>query len=325
MAPGRKPLLGYYDESNPECVDWQIKWAVENGISCFLVDWYWVQGRQQLAHWFDAYRKARNRDLLKVAIMWANHNPPGTHSTEDWLQVTGHWIERYFSLPGYYQIDGKPAVFIWDPKAIRTDLGGSHAVREAFDKSQTLARQAGFGGITLVALGHDFSESHIQTLREEGYRAVTTYHEWGRGIDGQVARRLFSYEDVVRQSPEAWKSKNEAADGLMYYPLVDTGWDSRPWHGHKAMVIEGRTSPLFEALLRDARTFCRTNDKDLLILGPVNEWGEGSYIEPCTEFGFDMLEAIRRTFATEPAGDWPVNISPLDAGLSPYEFDAQRP
>lgn len=325
VAPGRKPLLGYYDESNPECVDWQIKWAVENGISCFLVDWYWVQGRQQLAHWFDAYRKARYRDLLKVAIMWANHNPPGTHSTEDWLQVTGHWIERYFSLPGYYQIDGKPAVFIWDPKAIRTDLGGSHAVREAFDKSQTLARQAGFGGITLVALGHDFSESHIQTLREEGYRAVTTYHEWGPGIDGQVARRLFSYEDVVRQSPEAWKSKNEAANGLMYYPLVDTGWDSRPWHGHKAMVIEGRTSPLFEALLRDARTFGRTNDKDLLILGPVNEWGEGSYIEPCTEFGFDMLEAIRRTFATEPAGDWPVNISPSDAGLGPYEFDAQQP
>jgi hypothetical protein len=91
------------------------------------------------------------------------------------------------------------------------------------------------------------------------------------------------------------------------------------------MVIEGRTSPLFEALLRDARTFGRTNDKDLLILGPVNEWGEGSYIEPCTEFGFDMLEAIRRTFATEPAGDWPVNISPSDAGLGPYEFDAQQP
>jgi len=38
-----------------------------------------------------------------------------------------------------------------------------------------------------------------------------------------------------------------------------------------------------------------------------------------------MLEAIRRTFATGPAADWPVNISPLDAGLGPYEFDAQQP
>jgi hypothetical protein len=53
-APIRKPLLGYYDEGNPECVDWQIKWAVENGISCFLVDWYWTEGRQSLTHWFEA-------------------------------------------------------------------------------------------------------------------------------------------------------------------------------------------------------------------------------------------------------------------------------
>jgi hypothetical protein len=325
VAPGRKPLLGYYDEGNPECVDWQIKWAVENGISCFLVDWYWVQGRQQLTHWFDAYRRARYRDYLKVAIMWANHNPPGTHSGADWRKVTEHWIERYFSLPSYYRIDGRPAVFIWNPQGIRSDLGGSAAVRKAFDESQAAVRQAGFGGMTLVALGPDFSESHIRALKEEGYAGVTTYHEWGAGIDGQVTRKLFSYEDVVRQSPAAWAKKNRAADGLVYYPLVDTGWDSRPWHGYRAMVIQDRTPGRFEELLQRARTFCEANGKGILIFGPVNEWGEGSYIEPCTEFGFAMLEAVRRTFATEPSTGWPVNVSPADAGLGPYEFRTPEP
>lgn len=321
VAPIRKPLLGYYDESDPECVDWQIKWAVENGISCFLVDWYWVQGRQQLTHWFDAYRRAKYRDSLKVAIMWANHNPPGTHSSEDWLKVAGHWIERYFPLDGYYHIDGKPAVFIWDPHGIRNDLGGLQAVREAFDKSKAMARDAGFGGITLIALGYDFSEGHIQALKDEGYFGVTTYHEWGSGIDGQVTEKLFRYEDVVQQSPAAWKRRNELANGLAYYPLVDTGWDSRPWHGHKAMVIQGRTPPLFEDLLQRAKAFCRDNGKDMVILGPVNEWGEGSYIEPCTEFGFEMLETVRRTFAAGPSADWPVNVAPSDVGLGPYDFD----
>ncbi|RPJ32059.1 MAG: hypothetical protein EHM35_11860, partial [Planctomycetaceae bacterium] len=268
IAPNRKPLLGYYDESNPECVDWQIKWAVENGISCFLVDWYWVQGRQQLTHWFEAYRKAKYRDMLRVAIMWANHNPPGTHSADDWLRVAGHWITAYFPLPGYYRIDGKPAVFLWDPKGLRTDLGGSKAVREAFEKSQKMARDAGFEGITLVALGYDFSQSHIRTLKDEGYSGLTTYHEWGSPIDGQVSRKLFRYGDVVRDSPDAWKQKNEAADGLMYYPLVDTGWDSRPWHGHKAMVVQGRTPKLFEELLQQARSFCGQHNKTMVILGP---------------------------------------------------------
>lgn len=325
VAPGRKPLLGYYDESNPECMDWQIKWAVENGISCFLVDWYWVQGRQQLTHWFEAYRKAKYRDYLKVAIMWANHNPPGTHSADDWLKLTGHWIDRYFSLPGYYRIDGKPAVFIWNPQGIRNDLGSSEAVRKVFDESQARARNAGYGGITLIAMGSDFSESHIRALKEEGYFGVTTYHEWGASIDGQVTQKLFSYDDVVRHSPEAWRKKNQAADGLIYYPLVDTGWDSRPWHGYRAMVIQDRTPRQFEDLLRGARTFCKENGKGMLILGPVNEWGEGSYIEPCTEFGFQMLEAVRRTFATGTSADWPVNISPSDAGLGPYDYAVRQP
>jgi hypothetical protein len=320
IAPNRKPLLGYYDESNSECVDWQIKWAVENGISCFLVDWYWVQGQQQLTHWFEAYRKARYRNLLKVAIMWANHNPPNTHSVEDWLNVTRHWIENYFSLKSYYHIDNKPSVFIWNPTGIRNDLGNSEAVKKVFDQSQDMARAAGFQGITFVAMGNDFGAGHIQALLKEGYSGITTYHEWGHTINGAISQKLFRYEDVVRNSPTAWREKDKDAGSLHYYPLVDTGWDSRPWHGDKAMVIQGRTPELFEKLLRQAKSFCEEHNKPILILGPMNEWGEGSYIEPCTEFGFGMLEAIRRVFAKGDLTTWPVNISPSDVGLGPYVF-----
>ena len=324
VAPNRKPLLGYYDESNPECVDWQIKWAVENGISCFLVDWYWVQGRQQLRHWFEAYRKAKYRDLLKVAIMWANHNPPNTHSVQDLLQVTRHWVENYFSLKSYYHIDGKPAVFIWNPKGIRSDLGATRTVRETFDQCQAIARAAGYKGITFVAMGSNFGAAHTDALLREGYYGITTYHEWGRTIDGAVSRKLFYYQDVVRNSPAAWQEKDKAAGSLRYYPLVDTGWDSRPWHGDKAMVIRGRTPQLFEQLLRQTRSFCEERDKPIVILGPMNEWGEGSYIEPCTEFGFEMLETIRTVFAKGNPTTWPVNVSASDVGLGPYDF-SQRP
>jgi hypothetical protein len=36
----RTPLIGYYDESNPEVTDWEIKWAVEHGINFFIYCWY---------------------------------------------------------------------------------------------------------------------------------------------------------------------------------------------------------------------------------------------------------------------------------------------
>lgn len=323
VAPNRKPMLGYYDEGNPECVDWQIKWAVENGVSCFLVDWYWQQGTQHLTHWFKAYRKARYRDYLNVAIMWANHNAPNTHSAEDWRAVTREWIENYFSLPSYFRIDGKPAVFIWDPNGLRRDLEKrSESVRDCLAESQRMAREAGYEGITFVAMGNS---NQMARLLEEGYKGLTTYHEWGVAIDSAFAERRMSYEQVVRLASKNWEIISASAGDLIYYPVVDTGWDSRPWHGDNSLVIEGRSPELFETLLRAAKEFCEKHKKDLVVLGPWNEWGEGSYIEPCTEFGFDMLERVRSVFAASPPDKFPVNIAPRDIGRGPYDFPPQEP
>ena len=60
--PERTPLLGYYREGDPSVMDWQIKWAVEHGISFFAFDWYWDRGRRQLEHALhDGYFRARFR------------------------------------------------------------------------------------------------------------------------------------------------------------------------------------------------------------------------------------------------------------------------
>ena len=58
-CPERKPLLGWFDEGNPEAIDWQIKWAVEHGISSFCVDWYWNKGFRRLEHWVKGYYRDR--------------------------------------------------------------------------------------------------------------------------------------------------------------------------------------------------------------------------------------------------------------------------
>jgi len=320
-APIRKPLLGYYDESRVECVDWQIKWAAENGVNCFLVDWYWCDGSQHLTHWFEAYRKARYRDQLQVAIMWANHNAPNTHSREDWRKVTREWIDRYFNLPAYYRINNKPSLFLWNPAGLRHDLGGPDAVKAALDESQAMAKAAGHEGIEFVAMsGHETREAS-ETLSKEGYSGATNYHEWGKADSIAPSKTEVKYSDVVKTAPEAWnKWADLCTPGLTYYPVVDTGWDARPWHGSKSLVIGGRTAPLFEDLLRAGRSYCEAHKLPFVVLGPSNEWGEGSYVEPANEYGFDMYEAIRRAFGTGDPATWPVNYSPRDLGLGPYDF-----
>jgi hypothetical protein len=134
-----------------------------------------------------------------------------------------------------------------------------------------------------------------------------------------------NFADVVSTVEETWKAKTEECAPLTYYPVADTGWDARPWHGSKSMVIEGRTPALWEELLRKAKAFTEAAPQRIVVLGPANEWGEGSYVMPCTEYNFDMLEAVRRVFAVTPEGDWPQNLGPRDVGLGPYDFPIVEP
>ena len=316
--PERKPVLGWYDESNPECADWQIKWSVEHGIDFYMVDWYWSEGDRHLEHWLhDAYMKAKHRKYLKWCIMWANHNRPNTHSPEDWKKVTQYWIDNYFDMEEYYRIDGRPVVFIWAPANIRRDVGGTEEATKLYAMSQEMARAAGHKGIYFAAMSSHESEASCKQLRAEGYEAFTSYH--GFQLAEQEARSThFGFEEVVRTSPRVWESADERAGDLLYMPIVDSGWASQPWHRGKARIISGRTPELFGQLCQEAAEYCDATGKKIITVGPVNEWGEGSYIEPYAEYGFGDLAALRKAFCSP--GDYPPNIIPTDVGLGPYDL-----
>jgi hypothetical protein len=321
--PMRKPILGWYDESNPECADWQIKWAVEHGINFFMVDWYWSQGNRHLEHWLhNAYQKARFRKYLKWAVMWANHNPPKTHSLEDWRAVTQYWIDNYFKTEEYYRIDGRPAVFIWAPEGVRNDVGGSDHAARLYALSQKMARESGLPGIYFVAMSSHQSAAACQQLKREGYEAFTSYHAFQLAAHRAGSKR-FPFSDVVDTSPQVWREADERASGLMYMPLVETGWSSEPWHGNESLVISDRTPQQFGELCRAARDFADRTDKKIIAIGPWNEWGEGSYIEPYAEFGFDDLDQLREAFC--PPGPRPPNLIPSDLGLGPYDLPRSAP
>lgn len=321
--PRRKPVLGWYDESNPECADWQIKWAVEHGVTFFMVDWYWCQGNRHLEHWLhDAYMKARFRKYLKWAVMWANHNPPNTHSADDWRKVTRYWIEHYFGMEEYYRIDGRPAVFIWAPDGIRRDVGGSEEAAKLYAMSQQMARDAGLPGICFVAMGSHQSEAACRQLKTEGYWAITSYHGFQLAAQ-QAGSKRFPFADVVETSPQVWRNADERASGLLYMPIVDTGWASEPWHGNKSLVIADRTPEQFGRLCRAARAYADQTQKKIIAVGPCNEWGEGSYIEPYAEYGFQDLDQLRAALC--PSGNWPPNLIPADVGRGPYDLPRPPP
>ncbi|MDD4103162.1 MAG: glycoside hydrolase family 99-like domain-containing protein, partial [Kiritimatiellae bacterium] len=326
VAPERKPALGWYDEANPEVVDWQIKWAAENGLSYFLVDWYWHKGQQHHDHWIKAYKQARYRKHLKWAVMWANHNGEGSHSEADQAEVAKFWIENYFNMPEYYQIDGKPVVMIWSAYNMNRDLGSNDGCKRLLDLSRRLAVEAGHKGIYFIAMKWpeaSVEPAVVQSYKDMGFDMTSIYHYMHHGGKAKNTHR-FHFDLVADSNYDHWKGLHETGI-LPFLPNLSTGWDDRPWHGDRGTEIYGRTVEHFRRICSDAKRFADETGVKRLVLAPINEWGEGSYAEPNAEFGFGMYEAVRDTFCLKPADGWPMNYVPSDVGLGPYDLPIPQP
>ena len=321
-TPERKPLLGWYDEGSPEAIDWQIKWLAENGISYLLVDWFprkeSVTGKWHLRqdHWIRGFEKAKWRKYLKWAVFW--ENTMRGHDLAFVRKTAKYMIDNYFGMPEYYKIDGKPVIMVWNPGLFDTDMPG-FGCKGVLDTVREMAKEAGYPGVWFIANGI----SDIGRFKAMGFDMTASYRYKGEGQPGGSApvegRRPFS--EVAATSLQHWRSLKETGI-LPFLPSLTSGWDDRPWNGDHGIEIYGRTPELFAKICRDARTFAKESGIRNFLLGPLNEWGEGSYIEPCREFGFGMYEAVREALCVRPSGGWPLNFTPKDVGM---DIPPQKP
>lgn len=335
--PKIKPLLGWYDEGNPDVIDWQIKWAVEHGIGTLFVDWYWDRGDRRLGHWVEGFYRAKFRSYLKWAVMWANHNAPGAHSPDDMIAVTRFWIEHYFKTPEYYRIEDRPVVLIWESINLDEDfireaaargeiLPKGEGAKRALALSDRVAREAGFQGIHFIEMfKRPYTRENVQTSKDAGFRETTTYNyshvAWWRSKDKEKkgTKNNFSYQCVEETVAASWQEQ-AAAGVLPFIPIIPTGWNDQPRSFQKASVIYGRTPERFRSICEQARDFCHKQGIKKIVLAPLNEWQEGSYIEPNEEYGFAMYDAVRDVFCQKPAPGWPANVTPKELGLGPYDY-----
>lgn len=314
--PKRKPALGWYNNLNPEALDWQIKWAVENGISFYLVDWY---NFGSIDYFNRSLEQARFRKYIKWALMWCNHIPAPNCREEVWRRLVKGWIEKYFRMPEYLQVNGMPYVSIWDPDALDRDNGGAGGCRRMLEIARQMAREAGLKGIWFQGMANDDSSPEagrrLQERRKaQGLDETTVYHYLGTN-GKQIEPRQKLFADVAASSYDYWKAVS-SVKGITLLPNLSTCWNDSPWNDGSA--VTGRTPELFRRICADAKRFGDETGVKRFCLAPLNEWGEGSYAEPNGEFGFGMFEAVRETFFEKPADGWPLNYTPSDVGRGPY-------
>lgn len=314
------PLLGYYRDGVSGVSDWHIKWALENGISYFVFDWYYdhVSGHvaEHNAALEQGFLKARYAKLMDFALMWCNEEPADSPLyTLDQMMTLGKTLGRYFREANYLRIDGRPLVIVSRPDRIVESFGAEFkSVRQQISQAAGLDPRK---PIYFVALASEPRPIH----RQIGFEATTAYNYAGIRV-GKVGSRLrIPYEDMIEGYEQIWR-RMTGPDCLPYIVPVSPGWDSRPWYGPKALVHTGSTPDKYRQMCERARKY--VNPKLRMVISECwNEFGEGSYIEPCEEFGFEYLHALRDVYGL--SGPYPKDIVPTAEERRRFTFQTIPP
>ena len=313
----RTPALGFYAQENPEVADWETKWAFEHGVDFFIYCWYRTkQGGPVEQRFGSALHKAlfnsKFQDKIKVTIMWENQTKgtSGVSNEEDLMKnLLPFWMANYFKRANYLVVDNKPVLFIYRPEFLVNDLGSIENVRLAFDKMRQACRNEGFDGLWLLGEYRGLDTKHLELMKSIGldYSFAYCWH----------VQNSPSPQEAIDSQMKSIRTTQE----LGILPQVVTV--SQAWSGWRDEGSIWKIPPTeFETLLRQAKGFVEKLPKNqlsgrMLLLDNWNEWGEGHYLLPYTEYGFDYLDVIRKVFSDAPAKH--TDLIPEDIGMGSYE------
>jgi hypothetical protein len=320
----RYPLWGYINEADPYVAEMEINAAADHGVNVFIFDWYWYDGMPFLeGHLNDGYLKARNNDRVKFYLMWANHDVnmtwdkrnagkpndailwKGAVDRDEFEIICHRVIEKYFSHPSYYKVDGKPAFMIYELDKLIQGLGGIEKTKEALEWFRKETIKAGFKGLDLqltlrrngsgvTGIAGDQVGTQKEIVKQLDFDGITHYQfVHFTNIDRD-------YNAIMNDVEKEWNSIDHDFE-IPYYVHVSIGWDNNPrFEMFREGIVKNNTPENFEKALKMAKAYAdaRPNQTPLITINSWNEWTETSYLQPCTLYGYGYLEAVKKVFGT---------------------------
>lgn len=286
----RKPIWGWRSDAQ-SIVETQINLAAEHGLDFFLFCWYWKNNKGPInlsaiesdpKHTqLGMYLKAKNKNLLKFALLVANHQGSEIEGPDNWEAAARYWM-KYFKDEQHVTIDGKPLVVIFNSSGID---------KMSIERMQEVAIENGFPGLAIAGCSNP-SQSVGFTHRTH-YNIVPGY---------SAGSEEHAYSELV----EAHKSNWTGTEQMPYIPEVTVGWDKRPWEGPNGLgTVEGwyytgRTPQQVGSFIQDAIRWMdnnptKTTKERMILLYAWNEIGEGGYLVPTAgDPEGEYLKAVKR-------------------------------
>ena len=333
--PDRTPLMGYYDEENPEVCDWEIKWALEHGINCFIYCWYrydWNMGKPvtndalRCGHGIhEALFNAKYGDMMNFAIMYeASPRWCGTDEVDMLENLMPYWMENYFKRDNYLKIDNKPVLFVYQQQRLRDCFKSAESQMTTFDACREYSKKCGFDGMIFATCDIHPTKAANDEALSRGYDFRFPYRSKpDDNAAGDEAALLESHCDNFRKLTDI--------DPMTHIPIASCFWDPTPrfsdrwnslgfrfkdygsiWYlqpeGYR-MLLE-RIKAMADALPDGAW------GKRIMMIDNWNEWDEGHFVAPSHKFGFKYLQAIREVMTER--NNLPDYRTPADQGFGDY-------
>ena len=343
--PDRTPLMGYYDEENPEVCDWEIKWAVEHGINCFIYCWYrkpesvgkpiTVKDLRCGHGLHEALFNAKFQKYMKFAIMYEASSRWGATDEKDMVEnLIPFWMETYFKRENYLIIDNKPVVFIYQQQRLETD--GFESVKSqcrTFDACRQYVKQFGFDGMVFAVCDTEASQEKHNEYIERGY-------DFRFGYNAGYNSPYDFYEDeddIINKQCEKFLYNLEKSN-TAFIPTASCFQDPTPrftkrWNdlGYKFREwsnIWYLSPERFKELLRRMKEITdklpeNAWAKKIIMIDNWNEWDEGHFVAPSHKFGYKYLQAIRE--ALTKCNNLPDYRTPVDQGFGGYNTSWNTP
>lgn len=322
----RVPLLGEYDDRDPQEVSRRVQLARTHGVDAFVYGVFWCRGKRVFEAGLDeGFLGSPEGRTTPFACMWANRMPrrvlpvrradvpvidpsrKAPSDVDDFVDFIRMLADNYFSRPNYLTLDGRVYLSIYDSTFFLEELGLDDAAR-AIERAREWLTAHGYPDLHLAAI--EPNAAMLPHVKRVGFDSVTHYvflPDW-------KGPRLQDYREYAELRSGQWAGFAESS-GLPYMPSVSPGWDAspraadfgetRPDRYPWSPVITGEHPDHFRAALARALTFrspvpspaSPPADDPLVFIASLNEWTEGHVLEPDTRFGHGWLEAVEAAVA----------------------------
>ncbi|MBR5587138.1 MAG: glycoside hydrolase family 99-like domain-containing protein [Clostridia bacterium] len=342
--PDRTPLMGYYDEENPEVCDWEIKWAVEHGINCFIHCWYRkldnvgkpvTVNDLRCGHGLhEALFNAKFRNLIKFAIMYETSPRWGGTDEKDMPEnLMPFWMENYFKRENYLVIDNKPVLFVYNQSRLDMCFESAESQKKAFDSCREYAKKSGFDGMVFAVCSMRADKDTHQDLMNRGYDCRFGYNS---GYNSPYD--FYPYEDeIVEEQCRLFKenleiSKNEFIPTPSCFqdptPRFSERWNNLGYKFREWSNIWYLSPEKYRCLIKKMKEITETLPENawgrkIMMIDNCNEWDEGHFVAPSHKFGFKYLQAIREELTDR--SNLPDYITPRDQGFGDYNTSWKTP